>query len=137
MSDIDDMITWLETGYTKALFGVSEKDWVKAKSIPGVRIVTDLSKTELAPGIETVGVLWPMRKSQVGKLFSRFQLLKAPSLEEAFGVFGRGLEQPWQVLASTLRAGLPGQPAGEIGYDEQLIQDIANAVLEWKERKTS
>lgn len=134
VGNCDDMLTWLETGYTKVLLGANETGWSKMKAIPGIQIVADLGKTELEPGTETVAAFWPMRKSQADKLFTRFQVFKGLTLEESFAVFNKSLEHPWVVLAAALRAGLPGQPAAGIGYDEQLVHDLASVILAWKER---
>jgi len=135
VGDLDDMLTWLGTSYAKVLLGANEKEWAKVKEVPGVQVVVDLGRTELKPNTETVIAFWPMRKSEVGKVLSRLQILKAPTLRESANVIAENLTS---AFAEQLIDGVPNANGSseDIRSYEQLVHDIASAVLEWKERKT-
>jgi hypothetical protein len=63
---------------------------------------------------------------------------KPEALEASFHILEKGhLGFVWDALAAYLRSGLPGKKMAGLGYDEQLVHDIANAVREWKNRQNS
>ena len=121
--------------HRKVLLGANEKDWEKIKAEKARHyLVTDDGLTETAPNTETMIAFWPMRKSEATKTLSRLQAIKSPTLEESLDVLGSGdIGTEWALLAGVLRRA--GINYGGLGYDEQLIHDLANAVLEWKERQ--
>jgi peptidyl-tRNA hydrolase len=77
--DLDMMRAWLATGYTKILLSADEKEWARAKTMPGATVATDLGRTELEPNTETVLALWPMRRSARPGWFRRLRLLAPTS----------------------------------------------------------
>ncbi len=70
---------WLNSSFRKVVLKADDKEWDKLKLDleEGIDvIVVDAGLTEIASGSETVIGLWPMRKSKVGKLVKRLQVLK-------------------------------------------------------------
>jgi PTH2 family peptidyl-tRNA hydrolase len=69
---------WLDTSYRKVVLRADDKEWLKIKGAMNDEdiIVIDAGLTEIASGSETVIGLWPMRKSLVGKLIKKLQVLK-------------------------------------------------------------
>jgi peptidyl-tRNA hydrolase len=82
MRDAFDNITlfqeWLGSSFRKVVLKADEKEWAKLKEDmePMDVMVVDAGLTEIEPGSETVIGLHPMRKSLVGKLVKRLQVLK-------------------------------------------------------------
>lgn len=69
---------WLNNSFRKVVLKADEKEWAKLKEDMEDCdiIVVDAGLTEIAPNSETVIGLFPMRKSLVGKLVKRLQVLK-------------------------------------------------------------
>jgi len=114
--------------HRKVLLGANEKEWEKVKAEKARQyLVTDDGLTETAPNTETVVGFWPMRKSEASKVISRLQVIKAPTLAESLDILAEDL--------GSHSKGYLAQLVSTGGGDEQLVHDIANAVLEWKERR--
>jgi peptidyl-tRNA hydrolase len=112
--------------HRKVLLGANEKDWEKVKAEKARHyLVTDDGLTETAPNTETMVAFWPMRKSEASKVLSRLQAIKAPTLAESLEIIhGSPFGAVGEFVVANVLSGL---------Y-HQFIHDVANAVLEWKER---
>ena len=73
----EDFGFWLERTngeFRKVVLRAKDKDWDKLKELDHV-LVRDAGLTEVAPGSETVLVLWPMKKSERPAIVKRLQVL--------------------------------------------------------------
>lgn len=70
--------SWLNSSFRKVVLKADDKEWAKLKeAMESVDVmVVDAGLTEIEPGSETVIGLHPMRKSLVGKVVKRLQVLK-------------------------------------------------------------
>ena len=77
-SQLDLFSKWLNSSFRKVVLRADDKEWAKLKSSLEENdvIVVDAGLTEIPAQSETVIGLCPMRKSLVGKLIKRLQVLK-------------------------------------------------------------
>ena len=65
----------LNAGFNKIVLGADKKEWLYIKEVYNPITVADAGRTEVAPGSETVMILWPMFKNERCKTLSRMRLL--------------------------------------------------------------
>lgn len=66
---------WQGQSRTKILLAADDKEFERAKLFPGAVVVTDLGRTEVEAGSETVIGLWPMKRSDRPGWFKRLRVL--------------------------------------------------------------
>lgn len=72
---IEAMERWLDSSYAKIVKRADEIDFPKVKKMFPEFVITDLGRTEIPAGTETVIGLFPMLKSRTPKLIKRLRLL--------------------------------------------------------------
>lgn len=66
---------WKSESRTKILLAADDKEFDRAKALPGAVVVVDLGRTEIAANSETVVGLWPMKRSERPGWFKRLRVL--------------------------------------------------------------